>query len=113
MDKIGQTFIVISAINDFIHQEAHFIFAWRYWQVSEILSRRINQTQILSDCVLKGLLVTVTLCLLTNEIFEVIIRLDNEQSKSLVTQGYFPLALFLLEAVLIAGSVIRVWLILR
>ena len=81
--------------------------------MSEILSRRINQTQILSDFVIKGLLVIVTLCLVANETCEVLIRLHNDQKESLVTQGYFPLGLFLLEAILIAGSVIRVWLVLR
>ena len=104
---------VMSCVANFLFYEAQWIFAWRYWKVSELLSKSRTDKQLLNDTGIVVVSVVMSILILVNMTVDCYFFLTRDYNGAHFTHQWFPFTFMLIDAVVMCVAVFRVWNILK
>ena len=103
---------MVNAVGNIFYFEAHWLFAWRYWQVSEVLLR-VRSKSMCSNWVHYLLNGVVSLLIFANYGWSIMDSFINQDKLEEYYLVWFPFTFILLDAFVLSVAVIRVYRVLR
>jgi hypothetical protein len=103
---------IIAAIGTGLYYETHWLFAWRYWQVAEVLSR-VRGKSCCSNCCILSINVVVCILIAVNFFLTAYNDVFNDGKYGKLTFIYLPTAFPTTLSFILSIAVFRVYRLLR